>query len=190
MTIFSKATKPSIEALQKEHPDIYQDVLALGEANAAEGIEAAKADASNAGKSEGLAAGLKQGEIIGAKKERERILAVEASGMPGHEKLIATLKADGTTTGPEAAAQVVKAENDKRASGLSNLNAEAPAPVAAETTDTSVPEAKTPDEALKAAWDGKDGEALKATYGKDGYDSYVGYYKADATFQKTGKVTL
>ena len=190
MTIFSKGVVPSIEALQKEYPDIYQAAVETGEAKAQVGIEAVKAEAHAAGKEEGKIEGLAAGKTVGAMNELERVMAVEAAGMPGHEELIATLKADGTTTGPEAEAQVVAAENSKRATGLANLEKEAVDPVKPETTDSSVPEANTPDEVLKAAWDGKDGDKLKAEFGDKGYDSYVGYYKADASFQKTGKVVL
>jgi len=190
MSLFSKESTPSVEALQKEHPGIYQEVIAAGEAKAQEGIETVKASAFDAGKVEGKTEGQVVGESIGAKNELARVLAVKASCMPGHEKLIAALIEDGKTTGPEAAEQVVKAENEKRATGLGNLKEEAPAPVKAENVDSSVPPAKTPDDALKAAWDGKDGAALKAEFGEKGYESFVAYYKNDATFMKTGKIAL
>lgn len=50
------------------------------------------------------------GHAAGAKAERERIQAVRAQAMPGHEKLIDTLAFDGKTTGPEAAVAVLDAE--------------------------------------------------------------------------------
>jgi hypothetical protein len=62
----------------------------------------------------------------GAKIERERIQAVENVLLPGHEKLIADLKFDGKTTGPEAAVQIVKAENEKKASKLKDIRMDAP----------------------------------------------------------------
>jgi len=46
----------------------------------------------------------------GAAGERERIAAVRAQSLPGHEALIEKLAADGLTTGPEAAVQVVAAD--------------------------------------------------------------------------------
>jgi hypothetical protein len=187
MSIFSKEVKPSIEALQKEHPGIYQEVCALGETKAQEGISARLVEEFGKGKAEGQAAG----ELIGAKAERERILAVETQSMPGHEKLVAEMKADGKTTGPEAAERVLQAEKTKMAIGLENLETNSPATVKPSADDEqNIPQAKTPDEALKAAWDGKDAAALKAEFGEKGYDSYVGYFKADANFQKTGKVVL
>ena len=46
----------------------------------------------------------------GAEAERDRIKAVEEQTLPGHEELIAALKYDGKTTGPEAAVKVLNAE--------------------------------------------------------------------------------
>lgn len=67
----------------------------------------------------------------GAAAERERIVAVEAQSMAGHEDLIKTLKFDGKTTGPEAAVMVVAAEKQKGARRLEELRAEAPKPAPA-----------------------------------------------------------
>lgn len=77
-----------------------------------------------------LAAVLAEGAAAGAAAERARILAVEAQALPGHDALIATLKADGKTTGAEAAAAVLAAERTLRTSAAARLAAEAPQPVA------------------------------------------------------------
>jgi signal peptide peptidase SppA len=50
-----------------------------------------------------------------ATAERERIKAVFEQSMPGHEKLIDQLAFDGKTSGPEAAVQILKAINAKKA---------------------------------------------------------------------------
>jgi hypothetical protein len=78
----------------------------------------------------------------GAKTERERIQAVEGVLIPGHEKLIAGLKFDGKTTGPEAAVRVVQAENEKKASQLTAIRNDAPKPVDHVATEEIVPNAK------------------------------------------------
>ena len=65
----------------------------------------------------------------GAAAERQRIFDVEAQSLPGHDALIASLKADGKTSGPEAAAQVLAAERKKLAGISANLSADAPPPV-------------------------------------------------------------
>lgn len=74
-------------------------------------------------------AAFERGKTDGAAAERERIKAVEAQAVPGHEALIAELKFDGKTTGPEAAVKVLAAEKEKRGKVLSDLKADAPNPV-------------------------------------------------------------
>ncbi len=66
----------------------------------------------------------------GAVNERDRIAAVRAQSMPGHEALIEALAADGHTSGPEAAVAVVAAENVLRKAQAEARAAEAPEPVA------------------------------------------------------------
>jgi len=65
----------------------------------------------------------------GAKTERDRIASIEAQALPGHEALLASLKADGKSTGGDAAMQILAAERAKLASMAASLRAEAPAPV-------------------------------------------------------------
>jgi len=70
---------------------------------------------------------INEGKALGATAERERIQGVEAQSMPGHEALIATLKFDGKTTGPEAAVQVLAAEKAKKNDRLEALRKDAQA---------------------------------------------------------------
>lgn len=65
----------------------------------------------------------------GAQAERERVLAVQAQALPGHEALIARLAADGVTTGPEAAVAVLAAERALGANRARMLHDDAPDPV-------------------------------------------------------------
>lgn len=76
-------------------------------------------------RAEGHAAGLTEG----AARERERICAVQAQCMPGHEALIEQLKFDGQTTGPEAAVQILAAEKQRNRAHLADIRAEAPTPL-------------------------------------------------------------
>ena len=62
----------------------------------------------------------------GAEAERQRIAAVRAQAMPGHEALIDRLAADGTTTGPDAAVAVLAAERTMRANQAAVRQVEAP----------------------------------------------------------------
>lgn len=125
-----------------------------------------------------------------ADAERARIMAVEAQALPGHEALINNLKADGKTTGPEAAVMVLAAEKQKGARRLDAMQADASAinvpatPTA--TGQAAAPKAAAVDEDLpieeraKAAWDA-DGK-LRAEFGGK-YDVYLAYAKADANGQ-------
>jgi signal peptide peptidase SppA len=105
-------------------------------------------------KQSGFEAGVTQGRTEGANTERERIQAVEKVTLPGHEALIATLKFDGKTSGPEAAVQVLQAENELRGKELAKIRSEAPAPVP-ESTGTATADAQTASGAPPAAVDAK-----------------------------------
>lgn len=110
---------------------------------------------------EGRNAGLKEGREQGASAERSRIQDVEAQALPGHEKLIAGLKFDGKTTGPEAAAQVLAAEKQKLAGMRSALREDAPDPAASaasatgdQAAEAAAAEAKLPlEERCKKRWE-------------------------------------
>lgn len=67
----------------------------------------------------------------GAVAERDRIASVRAQSLPGHEKLIEQLAADGKTTGPEAAAAVLAAERSARQAQATALANDAPKPAPA-----------------------------------------------------------
>lgn len=98
-----------------------------------------------------LQALLAEGRTAGATAERERIQAVEAQCLPGHEALIAGLKYDGKTTGPEAALAVLGAERQLRTTAAANLAADAPKPVAAVAAPAVVPNAAAQAQAQDAA---------------------------------------
>ena len=79
----------------------------------------------------------------GAAGERDRIAAVRAQSLPGHEALIEKLAADGITTGAEAAIQVVAADRVRQQNlAQARLNdaidpiPQAPVSMAAETQTT------------------------------------------------------
>lgn len=121
-----------------------------------------------------------EGVAIGATAERERIHAVEAQLLPGHEALIASLKADGKTTGAEAAVQVLAAERSVCAGRAASLVSEAPQPVAHAAAPTDKPAGADPslpiEERAKATWDAD--EKIRAEFGQ--FDTYLAYAKAQA----------
>ncbi len=120
-----------LEKLKTEHPDLYNQVFALGR----EAAQGANAD-------EIRAAALEEGRKLGAEAERERIQAVEAQALPGHEELIATLKYDGKTTGPEAALQILNAEKALRAKSRQDLLGDQTPPVATGVTEPDANQAR------------------------------------------------
>ncbi len=64
----------------------------------------------------------------GSAGERERIAAVRAQALAGHEALIETLAADGVTTGEQAAMQVLSAERERvKAAGNARFEGAQPA---------------------------------------------------------------
>lgn len=65
----------------------------------------------------------------GASAELDRVKAVKAAALPGHEALVEQLAMDGKTTGADAALQVIAAERGKTAVAAEARKAEAPAPV-------------------------------------------------------------
>ena len=69
---------------------------------------------------------LDEGRAQGAQAERERIQAVEAQALAGHEALIAALKWDGQTSGAQAALQVLAAERASLGSRAAAFAADAP----------------------------------------------------------------
>lgn len=80
-----------------------------------------------------------QGE--GATAERTRMLDVQAQSMPGHEALIATLMADGVTSGPQAAVQILAAEKALGAQRIKDFKADGLKPVAFAPASTAAEDA-------------------------------------------------
>ena len=92
-----------IKTLAEQHPEL----LAAIQADAAAAATATESQA-------------------GAAAERDRIAAVRAQSMPGHEALIETLAFDGKTTGPEAAMAVLAAERATREAAAAAFLDDAP----------------------------------------------------------------
>lgn len=126
-------------------------------------LEANHADLVGLFRAEGKEIGVAEGRAAGAEAERARIRAVEAASMPGLEELIAQLKFDGKTTGPEAAAQVLTHYKAQNVGALASLKADASAlpkvPAASSASGdqgdvAAAEEAKLPiDERCKARWE-------------------------------------
>jgi len=131
----------------------------------------------------------------GAAAERERIAAVRAQSLPGHEDLIEQLAADGKTTGPEAAVAVLNAErkaNGARVLEIRNGRATAQPAAAAESVDAAARAAAKPapeeeaeanlplEQRCEAKW-GRD-PALRAEFA-DSFEAYLAFERANSAGQ-------
>lgn len=103
------------EFLKKNHPAIVAALIA-------EAITAAYLKEKHPAVAAELAA-------EGRTAERERIQAVLASSMPGHEDLVHGLAFDGKTTAAEAAVQILAAEKQIRAGVVAKLGKDAVKPL-------------------------------------------------------------
>lgn len=156
ITMSEKTETPEItrDFIAHEHP-------AVAEAFRKEGAEAAYKEAFNAG----------------AQSERERIQAVEDQLVPGHEDLIAAMKFDGKTSGPEAAVAIIKAEKAHMAATKEAREADAVEPVAPADPAVKVSSNLPLEEQCAAAW--KHDPALRSEF-MDDFDAYLAFEKADA----------
>lgn len=116
-----------------------------------------------------------------AAAERARILGVEAQSLPGHEQLVAAMKADGRTTPEQAAVAILAAEKQTGARVLAGLKvdgqAPAPAPATGQPATPAAEDASQPLEArAKAAWDAS--AALQAEFGGS-FTRYLAFRRAD-----------
>ena len=170
---------PTITEFKEKYSDIYQAVIKEGsDEGYARGLE----DGLEGGRREGREDGI----LEGAAAERERIRAVEAQLIPGHENLIENLKYDGETTGEQAAVKVLQAEKSLREDVGKQLSEDAPDAVAHVATaeveqptpaeDTDAPM----DDRARATWE-KDSK-LRSEFGSD-FDAYLAFRKADAAGQ-------
>jgi ClpP class serine protease len=153
------------------------DIRMSGKPNGAPAAEqpGINRDYLNANHGELVTAILNEGRTLGATAERERIQAVLAQALPGHETLVQGLAFDGKTTGPEAAVAVLTAERGTRKDTLQALLTESPPPLPQPAGDPAKGESALPlEERCKAKWD-RD-PALRAEFG-DSYATYLAYEK-------------
>jgi signal peptide peptidase SppA len=107
-------------------------------------------------------------------EERARVLAIEASALPGHEALVARMKADGTGAA-DAAVRILAAEKAKLAQTNANLAADAPplAPSSEPGQGRREPDSK---ELAKLAQEFVDSEAAQGR--KTSYAAAVAHFTA------------
>jgi len=116
----------TMDDLKSLNASLVEALIAEGrQAGSTEGTEQANAD----GEAKGYAHGLEEGIKKGAEQERARIQDVEGQALPGHEKLIDSLKWDGQTTGAQAAIRVLQAEKQARGVRRDQLNQDQLGPI-------------------------------------------------------------
>lgn len=121
----------------------------------------------------------------GAAAEAQRQKDIDAVALPGHEALVAQLKADGKTTGAQAAQIILAAEKSKRETALAAIRSGAPAPVAPssgaaaspEQPKAKVDESLPVEERAAAEWDSS--ADVRAEFDGD-KAAFVAFYKANA----------
>lgn len=153
--------------LKELHPALYAEILNEGKEL---GRQEAVAEQS---------AALAVARAEGANSERARIQGIEEScAIPGHEKLVASLKFDGKTTAAEAALQILGAENQLRAGALAAMNAAAnpaviaaPAGPAGDVESTELPPDAPIEERAQAEWN-KDSSLRQEFTSLEAYTAY------------------
>lgn len=169
-----------LNELKTKYPDIFRAAFDEGKAaGVIEGVESGKKVGYDAGKIEGV--------TEGAKAEQDRIKAVRSALIPGHEALIESMIADGKSTGADAMAAVIAAENKVREVELAKINADAIKPAAAaaasETDTGAAVDPNLPvEERAKAEWDKK--PEIRAEFRT--IESYTAFKKAE----ESGRVKI
>ena len=123
----------------------------------------------------------------GAKHERDRILAIESTTLPGHEDLIAEAKKDGSITAEKLALKIIAAEKSKASDYLANSKtSESEMPkiepnIEPESKQKEEIDANLPiEQKAKILWD-KDSK-LRSEFGDD-FESYHAFAKAEEANQ-------
>lgn len=159
------------ESLAAEHP-------AIADALRAEGRDALANDTDALLALPAVASAITTARAEGATAERERIQAVEAQGkgMPGFDALIDTLKYDGSTTGPEAAVQLIAANGQRVKTAHRAIVDETPAPLPPAAVDADDANASAPVETrCKQRWETD--AAVRAEFGT--LEAFTAYTRAE-----------
>ncbi len=123
--------------------------------------------------------GKAEGRKEGAQAERDRIKAVRAQSLPGHESLIEAMIEDGTTTGEQAAIRILQAEKQLRATARANLDADArelPSVPHASPPVASPPVDLSTEAGRKAEWEKN--AKLREEFGNN-FGFFVAYQEAE-----------
>jgi len=123
-----------IAQMKTENVDLYNAMIEKGKIEAKNEMEGAITDAKAAEHARGIEAGKVTGRDEGILAERGRISDLQALSNPGCKEMIDKFIADGSTTAPEAAVEILKAQNNTNATNLENLENSSPAPIGPEAS--------------------------------------------------------
>jgi signal peptide peptidase SppA len=114
-TFKAKEENPIMDAkeLKEKHPDIFQAIFEQGRSS----VQSMSADQINAKVGEGI--------IYGAQLENQRITAIHALAVPGHESIIEAAVKNPTVSAGDVAMQIVAAEKKVRTDALNDFETDA-----------------------------------------------------------------
>jgi signal peptide peptidase SppA len=127
MTVMEQLAK-----LQEENVDLYNAIIERGKAIAKASLDQDLADAKAAEYARGVEDGKLEGKNDGAVAERERITSIRSFATSSNMAMIEGFIADGKTTAPEAAVEILKAQKESNANHLQALENNAPKPIGAD----------------------------------------------------------
>ncbi len=159
-----------IADLRSQNPDLYNAVVAKGKDEAKVEFDQTLTDSNTAEHTKGLEAGKEIGRTEGVEAERDRISGIRELSNADNADLIEKFIADGKTTAPEAAVEILKAQKVSNTSSLNELESSAPGAMGASVDGTETLETDDSKKGLKqlvaeyqlANKDASKGESIKA----------------------------
>ncbi len=124
-----------IANMKTENVDLYNAMLEKGKVEAKTEYDAGLPEVLKVENAKGVEAGKIEGKEAGVVAERDRITSIRELANVGNGALIEKFIADGKTTAPEAAVEILKAQKNASAEDLAALAAQSPAPLDAESNE-------------------------------------------------------
>ncbi len=124
-----------IAEMKNSSPDLYEAMVNIGRVEATAASDKALPDALSVEHAKGVEAGKLEGIEAGKKAEHERITSLGELATAGNKDMVDKFIADGKTTAPEAAVEILKAQKTANADGLEALKKQSPDAVDADIID-------------------------------------------------------
>lgn len=127
-----------ISQMKTENVDLYNAMIEKGKLESKEEFDAALPDAMAAEHAKGVEVGEATGKAKGIIAERERISSLTELLNASNKDLVEKFIADGETTAPEAAVEILKAQNKTNSDRLGNLKNNSPDALNADANDSDI----------------------------------------------------